>query len=93
MREGRDSVSALFRRGRWSPAEATALSTPRGRHEDLPVPEGPPGGDLKRAPGDARLPPRRRASTVRREGAGELVTQFSLTRMFEYAVTLYRSCD
>ena len=41
-----NSVAALFRRGWWSPSEAIALST-RRRHEDLPVPEGPPGGDPK----------------------------------------------
>ena len=62
-----DCVAPLVRRGRWSPPEATALSTPRARHEDLPVPEGPPGGDLEGAPGDARFPPRRRASTLRGE--------------------------
>ena len=49
-----------FHRGRRSPSEATALSTPRARHEDLPVPEGPPGGDLEGVAGDARFPPRRR---------------------------------
>ena len=30
-RDGRDSVAPLFRRGWWSPSEATALSTPRAR--------------------------------------------------------------
>ena len=64
-----DPVAPLVHRGRWSPSEATALSTPRARHEDLPVPEGPPGGDLEGVPGDARFPPRRRASTLRSEGA------------------------
>ena len=42
------------------------------RHEDLPVPEGPPGGDLEGVPGDARFPPRRRTSTLRSEGAVRL---------------------
>ena len=65
-----DCVAPLVRRGRWSPSEATALSTPRARHEDLPVPEGPPGGDLEGVPGDARFPPRRRASALRSEGQG-----------------------
>ena len=64
-----DCVAPLVHRGRWRPSEATALSTPRARHGDLPVPEGPPGGDLGGAPGDARFPPRRRASTLRSEGA------------------------
>ena len=41
----------------------------RLRHGDLPVPEGPPGGNLEGVPGDARFPPRRRASTLRRDGA------------------------
>ena len=68
----RDCVAPLVRRRRWSPSEATALSAPRGRHEDLPVPEGPPGGDLEGVPGDARFPPRRRASTLRGEGAVRL---------------------
>ena len=74
MRERRDGdcVAPLVHRGRWSPSEATALSTPRARHEDLPVPEGPPGGDLEGVPGDARFPPRRRASTLRSEGAVRL---------------------
>ena len=67
-----DCVAPLFRRGWWSPSEATALSTPRARHGDLPVPEGPPGGDLEGVPGDARFPPRRRASTLRSEGAVRL---------------------
>ena len=35
----------------------------------VPVPEGPPGGDLEGVAGDARFPPRRRASTLRSEGA------------------------
>ena len=85
-RSGRDGdcVAPLFRRGRWSPSEATALSTPRARHDDLPVPEGPPGGDLEGAPGDARFPPRRRASTLRREGAVRLAFRIvaSLRRRF-----------
>ncbi len=42
-----DSIAPLFHRRRWSPSEATALSTPRARYEDLPVPEGPPGRDLE----------------------------------------------
>ena len=67
-----DCVAPHVHRGRWSPSEATALSTPRARHEDLPVPEGPPGGDLEGVPGDARFPPRRRASTLRSEGAVRL---------------------
>ena len=40
--------------------------------EDLPIPEGPPGGDLKGVPRDARFPPRRRAFTLRSEGAVQL---------------------
>ena len=67
-----DRVAPLVHRGRWSPSEATALSTPRARHEDLPVPEGPPGGDLDGVPGDARFPPRRRASPLRSDGAVRL---------------------
>ena len=60
-----DRVAPHFHRGRRSPSEATALSTPRARHEDLPVPEGPHGGDLEGPPGDARFPPRRRAQALR----------------------------
>ena len=48
---------------------------PRARHGDLPVPEGPPGGDLEGVPGDARFPPRRQASTLRSEGAVRLDRQ------------------
>ena len=57
----RDCVAPLVHRGRWSPTEATACST---RHGDLPVPEGPPGGNLNGAAGDARIPPGRRASSL-----------------------------
>ena len=74
LKDGRDSVAALFRRGRWSPSDATALSTPRGAC-DLPVPEGPLVGNLEGIPGVARFPPRRRASTLRGEGAVQLVLQ------------------
>ena len=42
------------------------------RHGDLPVPQGPPGGDLTGTPGDARFPPRRRASTLRSASAVRL---------------------
>ena len=38
----------------------------------LPDPEGPSGGDLEGIPGDARLPGRRRASTLRRKGTVRL---------------------
>ncbi len=55
-----DRVAPQFRRGWRIPSEATGLSTPRARHEELPVPEGPLGGVLEGRPGDARFPPRRR---------------------------------
>ena len=61
----RDCVAPLVHRGRWCPSEATALST---RHGDLPILEGPPGGDLKGAPGDARFPTHRQPCTLRSEG-------------------------
>ena len=67
--DGGDCVAPLVCRGRWLPSDATAHSTPRARDADPPIPEGPPGGDLKGAPGDTRFPPRRRASTLRGEGA------------------------
>ena len=41
----RNSVAALFHRGRRSPPEAAAVATRRARHEDRPIPEGPPGGN------------------------------------------------
>ena len=65
-------VAPLVHRGRWRPSEATALSTPRAGHGDFPVPEGPPGGDLDGVPGDARFPPRRRASALRSDGEGAI---------------------
>ena len=67
-----DYVAAHFHRGWWSPSDATALSTSRARDGDLPFSEGPPGRDLDGVPGDARFPPSRRASTLRREGAVRL---------------------
>ena len=72
-----DCVAPLCYRGRWSTFEAIALSTERARHEGVPVPEGPPVGDLRGVPGDARFPPRRRASTLRSEGAVRLVACFA----------------
>ena len=36
---GRDSVAPLVHRGRWSPSEATALSTPRARHATFRFPK------------------------------------------------------
>ena len=49
-RNGRgDRVAPLVRRGWRRPAEAAALSNPRARREDVPVPEGPPGGDVERS--------------------------------------------
>ena len=53
------------------------LSRLGARHEDLPVPEGPPGGDLEGAPGNAWFPPRRRASALRSEGAVRLARRVS----------------
>jgi hypothetical protein len=67
-----DCVALLVPRGWRSTPEATALSTPRARHGDLPLPESPAGGDLKGAPGEARFPPRRRAFTLRSTGAVRL---------------------
>src|SRR3972149_2110227 len=67
-----DCIVPLVHRRWWSPFEATALSTPRTGHGDLPVLEGPPGGDLKGVPEDARFQPRRRASTLRSEGTARL---------------------
>ena len=46
-RRGRDCVAPLFHRGRWSPSEATARLDSACEAEDLPVPEGPPGGNLE----------------------------------------------
>ena len=72
MEETEIRLAPLFHRRWWSPFEATALSAPRARHADLPVPEGPPGRDLEGVAGDARFQPRRRASTLRSEGAVRL---------------------
>ena len=68
----RDHVAALFHRGWRGPSDATALSTSRERHGDLPFPEGPPGRNLEGVPGEPRVPRRRRASTLRSEGAVRL---------------------
>ena len=43
---GRDCVAPHVHRGRWGPPEAAALSTLRARHEELPVSDSPPVGDL-----------------------------------------------
>src|SRR5205823_810775 len=78
--DGGDCVAPHFYRGRWSRSEATALSTRRARHEDLAVSGGPPGGDLGATPGDARFPPRRPASPLRREGAARLGVVYDARR-------------
>ena len=41
--DDRDCVAPQFHRGRWGPSEAADLSSVRGRPEDLPAHEGPPG--------------------------------------------------
>jgi hypothetical protein len=46
--DGGDSFAPHLHQGRWSPPEAIALSTPRARHEGVPVPEGPPANHCLR---------------------------------------------
>ena len=53
-------------------------TTPRARHEDLPVPQGPPGGNLDGVPGDARFPPRRGPSPLRSDPSTWLRVALSL---------------
>ena len=66
-------VAPLFHRRWWSPSEATALSAPRARHRDLPVPEGPPGRRSRRScwRRSVSAPPAGISSTQPRRGPPE----------------------
>jgi len=59
--------------GKMRLAQPATLSSVRGRPEDLPAHEGPPGRDLKGTPGDDRFPRGRRASALRSESAVRLM--------------------
>src|SRR4051794_2609759 len=51
-----------------APSEATPLQASRAGSGHLAVPKGPPGGNVQRLPGDARVPRRGPASRVRGDG-------------------------
>ena len=64
-----------FDRGRGARLSQLLVAAPRARHEDLPVPEGPPGGGRPtESLASARLPSGRQASALRGDGAGRLAT-------------------